>query len=74
MRPLAFHYPGLESVTDQFLLGEAILVAPVLEPGATVRSLVIPPGTWVDENGQAFTEGRVDVPVTLGSVPVFRRR
>mgnify|MGYP003461635702 FL=1 len=48
LRPLAYHYPGLEHVNDQFLLGENILVAPVQTKGATERHVVIPPGQWVE--------------------------
>jgi len=33
---------------DQFLFGPDLLAAPVLEPGATARSLHLPAGTWVD--------------------------
>lgn len=33
---------------DQFLFGPDLLAAPVLEPGATARSLYLPAGTWVD--------------------------
>ena len=44
LRPLAYHHPGYEHVHDQFLLGEDILAAPVLEQGATTRRVVLPPG------------------------------
>jgi alpha-glucosidase len=51
MRHLALAYPDrpeLADVEDQFMLGPSILVAPVLEPGATERTLELPPGRWVD--------------------------
>jgi alpha-glucosidase (family GH31 glycosyl hydrolase) len=73
VRALAYHHAGFESVTDQFLLGEDILVAPVLERGASTRIVVIPPGTWTDEHGIAFTEGLAEIPVGLRTIPVFRR-
>ena len=31
---------------DAYLLGDALLVAPVCEPGATSRALSVPPGRW----------------------------
>jgi hypothetical protein len=43
LRPLAFHYPGCEDVTGQLLLGADILAAPVLERGATSRTVRLPP-------------------------------
>ena len=33
---------------DQYLWGADILVAPVVEKGATVRKLYLPRGQWVD--------------------------
>jgi alpha-glucosidase len=38
----------LLEVDDAFLLGDAILVAPVLEEGARSREVRLPPGTWYD--------------------------
>lgn len=74
LRPLAYHHPGYAEVTDQFLLGEDILAAPVLERGATHRSVVLPPGIWVDAEGSSYTGGEtITVPVTLTSIPWFRR-
>lgn len=51
MRPLLWHYqndPMCAAVQDQFLLGEQLLVAPIIQPGARARSVYLPPGTWHD--------------------------
>jgi alpha-glucosidase len=51
MRPLIWHYqndPQCAATQDQFLLGESLLVAPVIQPGARARSVYLPPGTWHD--------------------------
>ncbi|MDQ2700901.1 MAG: hypothetical protein M3Y23_06190, partial [Actinomycetota bacterium] len=51
MRHLALAYPkdhratGLE---DQFMFGSDLMVAPVLEPGATSRKVYLPKGRWID--------------------------
>ena len=52
MRPLWFEFPedadhfGTE---DQFMLGVALLVAPVMVEGATQRSVYLPPASvWYD--------------------------
>jgi alpha-glucosidase (family GH31 glycosyl hydrolase) len=74
LRPLAYHYPGYERVADQFLLGENILCAPVLERGASIRHVRFPPGDWRGSDGTMFhgpTE--LDIPVTLESMPWWRR-
>lgn len=51
MRQLALAYPSdARSVArdDEWLLGDDLLVAPVLAPGQTTRKLYLPPGRWVD--------------------------
>ena len=57
------------------LLGDDLLVAPVIEEGATSREVYLPPGTWfhvwtgaTHEGGQTIT---IDAPI--GSPPVFSR-
>ncbi len=40
--------PGCAGVEDEYLLGADLLVAPVLEPGCTARTVVLPPGRWID--------------------------
>jgi alpha-glucosidase (family GH31 glycosyl hydrolase) len=74
LRPLAYHHAGFEAVQDQFLLGEDLLVAPVLEPGATSRTVRLPPGRWCGTDGTTITGPRdIAVAVTLGSLPRWRR-
>lgn len=41
-----FPHQGFETVCDQFMLGYRLLVAPVLEKGATGRNVSIPQGKW----------------------------
>lgn len=76
VRPLHMHYdmPG-GAGADQFLLGDSLLAAPVLEKGAGRRDVWLPAGSWVDWNsgvehagGQLIT---VDAP--LGGTPLFVR-
>jgi alpha-glucosidase (family GH31 glycosyl hydrolase) len=74
LRPLAFHHPGFDDVTDQFLLGEDILAAPVLERGATRRRVVLPPGDWQASDGTRYLGPAViELPTTLRSIPWFSR-
>jgi alpha-glucosidase (family GH31 glycosyl hydrolase) len=74
LRPLAYHHPGYEQVHDEFLLGEDLLCAPVLEPGAQVRHVAFPHGRWAAEDGRVV-EGPAEhgFPVDLTSLPWWRR-
>lgn len=51
MRPLVLHYENDENthnLNGEFLVGENILVAPVLEQGADKKMVYLPEGTWYD--------------------------
>ena len=51
VRPLWLDHPGderLRQVEDQFMMGDSLLVAPVVEAGATERLVQLPPGSWYD--------------------------
>ncbi|HSP53611.1 MAG TPA: glycoside hydrolase family 31 protein [Cryobacterium sp.] len=74
LRALGYHYPGCEQTRDQFLVGEDILVAPVLEQGARTRTVVFPPGRWVAAGGSGHVgPSTAELPVQLGTLPWFRR-
>ena len=74
LRPLAYHFPAYQAVHDEFLLGEEILCAPVLEQGAATRHVVMPPGRWRSSDG-SVTAGPTEIvlDVQLESMPYWRR-
>ncbi|KVI05310.1 alpha-xylosidase 1-like [Cynara cardunculus var. scolymus] len=48
-RPLFFSFPNIKELyglSTQFLLGESLMVSPVLDQGQTNVSAMFPPGTW----------------------------
>lgn len=49
-----FPHQGYENVNDQFMLGDQILVAPVLENGTGKREVIIPMGAWRGFNGKLY--------------------
>jgi alpha-glucosidase len=67
--------PNLRSVDDCYMLGDAILVAPVLEPGAVSRSVYLPTGQWYDYWTNELLDGGQDLVVTapLERLPLFVR-
>ena len=62
---------------QSYFLGPHFLIAPVVEPGATTRSVYLPPGQWVDYwRGTLYSGGQeVTVPAPLdgSGPPVFAR-
>lgn len=53
LRPMAYDFPeeACKSVTDQFMLGTKLLVAPILEKGGRVRRAYFPEGRWQFHDG-----------------------
>ena len=60
-----------------FFLGDDILVAPVVTAGATTRTVVLPPGQWVERATGTVTNanGRdaLTVPAPLDALPIWYR-
>lgn len=78
VRPLWWNDPEdrrLRVVGDAFLLGDALLVAPVFERGATGRTVRLPRGLWYDRaTGERYRgPGKVLVDAPLGRIPVLVR-
>ncbi|MFJ9060623.1 glycoside hydrolase family 31 protein [Streptomyces sp. NPDC102409] len=78
VRPVWWGAPGdreLRDCEDAFLLGDAFLVAPVLEEGTDRRQVRLPRGRWYDTaTGRAFEgPGQVVVEAPLSRVPVLAR-
>ncbi len=71
---LAFPGNGYETIKDQFVLGNDIIVAPVVEKGVRSRKVVLPKGNWIAEDGKKFKGGAfIDVLVPLERLPYFQR-
>jgi alpha-glucosidase/alpha-D-xyloside xylohydrolase len=76
MRALLLTYPTdpvAVPLGDEYLWGPDILVAPVIERGATARHLYLPVGDWYDFNtGEKMAGGKwVDKAVTLETIPLY---
>lgn len=80
VRPLLWNFPddpAARANDDSFLLGGDLLVAPVLEEGATTREIYLPQhaGGWFDfHDGTPLAGGRTHrVAAPLGRLPLFVR-
>ena len=63
------------SIADQYLWGDHLLVAPVLEAGARKRTTYLPEGNWWDFWTNQRVKGGFDVTrdVDLATIPVYVR-
>jgi alpha-glucosidase/alpha-D-xyloside xylohydrolase len=85
VRALWLHYPGDPGAVargDEYLWGRDLLVAPVVEKGATSRRLYLPTGTWFDFWTQERVEGastgsgqgrEIERAVDLETMPLYVR-
>jgi alpha-glucosidase (family GH31 glycosyl hydrolase) len=78
LRHLVLQYPGdprSATAEYQYLLGESILVAPVVEQAAVTRKLYLPPGEWVNYWTGEHYRGAADVTVPAGleQIPILVR-
>jgi alpha-glucosidase/alpha-D-xyloside xylohydrolase len=78
MRALWLHYPDDPAAVargDQYLWGRDMLVAPVVEKGATSRALYLPRGAWYDFWTNERVEGGREIsrPVDLATTPLYVR-
>ncbi|XP_076833733.1 neutral alpha-glucosidase C [Brachyhypopomus gauderio] len=80
IRPLWVEFPKETetfTVENQYMIGNALLVCPVTDPGVTEVKVLLPGSDefWYDvSSGKAHDGGRtLTLPVTLESVPMFQR-
>ncbi|WP_343327843.1 glycoside hydrolase family 31 protein [Lentibacillus saliphilus] len=76
VRHMAYHFNASEyaDVKDQFMLGEDVLVAPVLEKGVKERTIVFPAGTWIGDDGtQVNGPCRMSVTAPISRLPYYKR-
>ena len=76
VRTLVYEYPAdkhVRNISDEYMLGSFVLVAPVIAPGKEAREVYLPDGDWYDYyTGEKYSGGRyilADAP--LDKVPVF---
>jgi alpha-glucosidase (family GH31 glycosyl hydrolase) len=76
VRTMEYVFPksGYENVKDQFFLGDAILVAPIVEKNAKSRKVLLPKGTWLGFDGKTYKgDSTVTIAVGLETLPYFEK-
>ena len=76
MRNLEYCFPGngYADIKDEFMMGDDLLVAPVMEKGAISRKVVLPPGKWKADDGQVYDGPMtIDVATPLERLPYFEK-
>ena len=79
IRPIWWLAPDDEQALlcdDEFLLGNDLLVAPIIHPGSRARNIYLPSGVWCDHwNGQIFKGNKslTNYPAPLETLPIFER-
>jgi hypothetical protein len=76
-RPLYFEYPEDPAtilIKDQFMLGDRVMVAPILDSGATKRTVYFPEGNWYSFwTGALVVKGpaTISIGAQLEELPIF---
>lgn len=76
VRPMWWNYPEDRTtwtIDDQFFVGDDLLVAPLVTPGAVTRQVYLPDGKWLNSQGGIEVPGTVDVVAALDEVPYYFR-
>lgn len=76
VRHMEYEYPhcGYEKISDQFLLGSDILVAPVVEKRQIKRIVTLPKGRWLYLGKQEHEGGKtIEVDAPIETLPYFVR-
>ncbi len=76
LRPLLLDYPTDTSCFDlkyQFMYGNELMVAPVLDEGATTQKVYLPQGEWIHFFTKKKYSGnqKIEVDAPLGKPPIF---
>ncbi len=76
IRPLFLEYPedrNTWNLSDQFMIGEDVIIAPILQPDTKHRVVYLPEGTWYDYWSNKPIEGgeHILINADLDTLPIF---
>jgi oligosaccharide 4-alpha-D-glucosyltransferase len=76
MAPLYYYYPTDTSAVNiqvEYMWGENILVAPILDKGEKQRRIYLPEGKWIYNDTIIKGNKWITMPVVLDYIPIFTR-
>lgn len=76
VRSLEYSYPGKDfsRINQQFLIGEKLLVAPIIDKGVSEHNVYLPEGKWKAFNGKTYKGNKeIKIPVTINDLPYFEK-
>lgn len=69
----SFPHQGYSGCSDQFMLGDKYLVAPMITSGNS-RQVILPKGKWKDDLGKIHNGGKtISINVPLSRIPYFEK-
>lgn len=79
IRPLMMEYPKDENtynLSDQFMVGNNVIIAPILQPSVQYRAVYLPEGNWVDYWTEVVFEGGKYhlIKADLNTLPIFIKK
>ncbi|MBB1078914.1 glycoside hydrolase family 31 protein [Limosilactobacillus sp. STM2_1] len=79
MRPLVLNYdndPAVRTINDEYMVGNQLLVAPIVQEGQDVRAVYLPEGEWIDFwNGMEYVGKRhILVKAPIDKLPLFVKK
>jgi alpha-glucosidase (family GH31 glycosyl hydrolase) len=76
LKSMDYVFPGqgYELTADQFMMGDSLLVAPLVTPGQDGRYVYLPEGFWMSDENECIEGGKKHfVKVSLTRLPYFKR-
>ena len=76
MRPLFMEFPNDENtfnLSDQFMIGDNVIIAPIMQPNTNHRAVYLPDGSWYDYWTDNLYQGgkHILIRADLDTLPIF---
>jgi alpha-D-xyloside xylohydrolase len=72
LKAMFFNYPGdptTWNLDDQYMFGDDILIAPIMEEFTNSRNVYLPEGKWIDYQSKKVYEGSKWIQIEAGELP-----